>query len=228
MGSRSSKLKGTSPGDGPSGSDESPGQQIKVDSGKTGQSVTGPSPELYTAIDGSLTAAFRENAEKVNAMVTLADTEEELIKSVAAWISGNGWKELVCEETRLRKMFLENGFPFPLSEKVTDSSEVAITGCESIIAQLGSVIVSSAQSGSRKIFIFPPVHIVVANSSQLSETLEDGYLKTILKYGDHLPSFISVITGPSRTADIEKTLVLGAHGPVQLHIFILNDSFSSK
>jgi L-lactate dehydrogenase complex protein LldG len=186
------------------------------------------SPDLYRPVSGSLFQAFRENAVKVNALVTYAETEEKLVTAVVEWISGNGWNEVVCAEELLRNMFQNNHSQMPLSENLNDRTEVAITGCESLIAQLGSVIVSSAQSGSRRIFIFPPVHIVVAFTSQLTETLEEGYHKTMLKYRDDLPSFISVITGPSRTADIEKTLVLGAHGPVQLHFFVLNDTKNPK
>jgi len=207
---------------------EYPGQQPLREAGESNGRADMASPSLYSPISGPLIFAFRENAERVNAKVTCADTPDELVHLIAEWISGKGWTEVVCEEEHLLKLFREQNFVLPVSQKLSASTEVAITGCESLIAQLGSVIVSSAQSGSRKIFIYPPVHIVVAFSSQLSETLEEGYSKTLMKYTSQLPSFISVITGPSRTADIEKTLVLGAHGPVELHIFILNDSFSSK
>jgi L-lactate dehydrogenase complex protein LldG len=68
--------------------------------------------------------------------------------------------------------------------------------------------------------IFPPVHIVVACESQLVNYVEDALLAIRQKYGKDLPSAITTITGPSRTADIEKTLVLGAHGPKEIVVFI--------
>lgn len=193
-----------------------------------GKGKFAPSPDLYQPIPGTLFQAFKENAEKVNAGVTFAETEEELVSAVDELITGNGWENVVCLEDNIRVLLRKAGSRISFSEKLSDRTEVAITGCESLIAHLGSVIVSSGQSGSRRIFIYPPVHLVVATTSQLSETLEEGYAKTIMKYRDQLPSFISIITGPSRTADIEKTLVLGAHGPVQLHIFVLNDYFEPK
>ena len=70
-------------------------------------------------------------------------------------------------------------------------------------------------------FVYPPVHIVIASISQLVYWLEDAYAGMIKKYGSDLPSHIVLITGPSRTADIEKTLVLGAHGPREIHVFLL-------
>jgi L-lactate dehydrogenase complex protein LldG len=44
------------------------------------------------------------------------------------------------------------------------------------------------------------------------------------KYADNIPSMISVITGPSRTADIEKTLIMGAHGPKEIYVFLIDDT----
>ena len=100
--------------------------------------------------------------------------------------------------------------------------EVGITDCEFLVARTGSVIVSSFNSG-RKMNIFPPVHIVIAHRSQLVSYLDDAYRQILQKYNNNLPSLISTITGPSRTSDIEKTLVLGAHGPKQLLVFLLDN-----
>jgi L-lactate dehydrogenase complex protein LldG len=200
----------------------------KAVSGRTNRVTLEASPKLYADIDGPLTCAFKENAEKVSAQVTLTSKPEDLIASLADMISENGWKEIMCAEKQLRDLLSTYGFPFECSEILSENTEVAITGCEYLVADLGSVIVSSAQSGSRKVFVYPPVHVVIASSSQLVETLEEGYDLTVSKYGDNLPSLISVITGPSRTADIEKTLVLGAHGPKKLHIYILDLFFSEN
>jgi len=63
---------------------------------------------------------------------------------------------------------------------------------------------------------------VLAYTSQLVPDLKDGFALLKQKYGDNMPSMISNVTGPSRTADIEKTLVLGAHGPKELFVFLLD------
>jgi L-lactate dehydrogenase complex protein LldG len=194
-------------------------------SGKTKTLCIENSPRLYAGIEHSLSETFREMAEKVNAQVSLVDNHEELADAISSEILENGWKEIVCPESQVRNLLLTKNFPVECQEFLSEDTDAAITGCEYLVATLGSVIVSSAQAGSRKIFVYPPVHLVVANASQIVETLEEGYEKTVSKYGDRLPSMITVITGPSRTADIEKTLILGAHGPKKLHIFILNDLF---
>jgi L-lactate dehydrogenase complex protein LldG len=102
-------------------------------------------------------------------------------------------------------------------------AHVGITGCESLVARLGSVMVSTGQMAGRQIFIFPEIHIVVARASQLVPDLKDALLKLKKKYDQRMPSMVTLITGPSRTADIEKTLVMGAHGPKELFVFFLED-----
>lgn len=102
--------------------------------------------------------------------------------------------------------------------------EIGITSCEALIAWSGSVMVSSRQHMGRTMTILPPVHWVIARTSQLVPRWKDGWHRIREQYADSgLPSMVSTITGPSRTADIEKTLVLGAHGPKELWVFLLED-----
>jgi L-lactate dehydrogenase complex protein LldG len=98
--------------------------------------------------------------------------------------------------------------------------QAGITGCEFLVARTGSVVISSALPSGRQMNVFPPIHIVLAHVSQLVDYPEDAFVAIQNKYGEDLPSIISTITGPSRTADIEKTLVLGAHGPKEFIVFL--------
>ena len=72
-------------------------------------------------------------------------------------------------------------------------------------------------------FAFPESHIVIANVSQVVPELRDALSGIKKKYAGNFPSQITTITGPSRTADIEKTLVMGAHGPKELYVFMVDD-----
>ena len=98
--------------------------------------------------------------------------------------------------------------------------DAAITECEFLVARTGSVLISSASYGGRQLNVFPPVHIVIAKRSQLVPFVTDALQALQEKYLGALPSLVSLISGPSRTADIEKTLVMGAHGPRKLYVFI--------
>lgn len=92
--------------------------------------------------------------------------------------------------------------------------KVGVSGAEYLIARTGSIFINSQKAGGRRLTVLPPVHIVLARQSQLVSSLDD-VLKKISNTGNDW-SYATFITGPSRTSDIEKKLVLGAHGPKRL------------
>jgi L-lactate dehydrogenase complex protein LldG len=96
-----------------------------------------------------------------------------------------------------------------------------VTACEALVAQTGSVLVTSRSSGGRALSVLPPHHIVVATREQLVPDLSAAFELVRRKYDGNFPSTISFITGPSRTGDIERILVLGAHGPKQLTVLLI-------
>ena len=69
--------------------------------------------------------------------------------------------------------------------------------------------------------MYPEIHFVIAYVNQLVNDLKDAFAAVQTKYSGKIPSMLSVITGPSRTADIEKTLVMGAHGPRELFVILV-------
>jgi len=99
-----------------------------------------------------------------------------------------------------------------------ESCDAGISECEALIAQTGSVLVSSRTSGGRALSALPPHHVVLATRDQMLPDLPSAITFLKNKYTTGFPSFISFITGPSRTGDIERILVLGAHGPKKLTI----------
>jgi L-lactate dehydrogenase complex protein LldG len=108
-----------------------------------------------------------------------------------------------------------------------EQCEVGISGCDALIAQTASVLVTTHSAGGRALSVLPPHHVVVATSDQMVTTMADGFAILREKHDGNWPSFISFITGPSRTADIERVLVLGAHGPKKLTVILIGDGSSS-
>jgi L-lactate dehydrogenase complex protein LldG len=102
-----------------------------------------------------------------------------------------------------------------------ESCDAGLTECESLVAQTGSVCVTARSSGGRALSVLPPHHIVIAKKEQLVSDLAAAYEHLAEKYGANYPSFISFISGPSRTGDIERILVLGAHGPKKLTVLLV-------
>jgi len=102
-----------------------------------------------------------------------------------------------------------------------EACDAGMTACEAAVAQTGSIVVSSATCGGRALSILPHVHIVILNVTQVVSTLGDAFDLMRKRHGNRLPSMLSFITGPSRTGDIERILVLGAHGPKELFVLLV-------
>ncbi len=95
--------------------------------------------------------------------------------------------------------------------------QLSITGAEYLIADIGAIVVTAGQQASRQISLLPNVHLVLATPEQLYPNMAALFLQIYEKHGENLPgSALTVITGPSRTADIEKVLIRGVHGPNRL------------
>jgi L-lactate dehydrogenase complex protein LldG len=92
-----------------------------------------------------------------------------------------------------------------------------------LVARTGSIVVSSRQTSGRRLPVIAEVLIVVAYPNQVCGELKDALNMVKTKYDGTLPSQITFITGPSRTADIEKTLVKGVHGPKEVYLFFVDE-----
>ena len=101
-------------------------------------------------------------------------------------------------------------------------SDAAVTTCEVLIARTGSIVMSAAGPSGRTVSVYTPIHICIAYTDQLVYDIRDGLQMLKEKYQNHLPSLITFAIGPSRTADIEKTLVVGVHGPKEVYLFLVD------
>jgi L-lactate dehydrogenase complex protein LldG len=97
--------------------------------------------------------------------------------------------------------------------------DIGVTGCDCLVARTGSIFVSTRSAGGRALSVLPPVHLVIARRDQLLPDLPAAFALLRQRYGHRWPSQLTLITGPSRTADIEKILVMGAHGPKRLVLY---------
>jgi len=175
---------------------------------------------VFYALTKSPVDAFKNNLEAVNGKVQICKNSDELTAKLKNLLNNFDPETICCTEPGVCKILKSAPIAFSNCSEIPENIELGITGCEFLIAETGSALVSSAQKGGRKMFIFPPIHVIIASKNQMVDTLEDAYRAISEKYTENLPSQLLLITGPSRTADIEKTLTLGAHGPKELHILI--------
>ncbi len=180
-----------------------------------------PAPE-------ELLERFTERLTALRGEVVVAASEEEAAARLEELLDEHaGAPAVACEDPLVEALVTAR----PVLASRIDSSHavrassvelarfgVGITGCVALVARTGSVVVNSERDGGRRLSVLPPCHVVVARVGQLVASLEDA-LRLLRENGRW--SSASVITGPSRTADIEKILVLGAHGPKRLRVVII-------
>ena len=97
---------------------------------------------------------------------------------------------------------------------------VSVTPAFCAIAETGSVILLSGPDSPTSLNFLPDYHFVIVETSQLVAHIEDGW--TQLRQQNNIPRTINMITGPSKTADVEQTLQIGAHGPRQLRVIFID------
>jgi L-lactate dehydrogenase complex protein LldG len=163
---------------------------------------------------------FAENFTKLQGKFSFCLSEKEFEQQLKILIAARKWSNIYCREENLKLMLQQNGFAQNFSKDLA-GCDASITTCELLIARTGSIVMSSAQQSGRTVSVYAPVHICVAYTDQLVYDIKDALLRVKEKYGEKLPSMITLATGPSRTADIEKTLVVGVHGPKEVFCFLI-------
>jgi len=166
-----------------------------------------------------LLQTFCDELEEIKGKVIIAGSEKEAKEKLNKLLSQKNINSLYCTDEYLLKN-LSSNIPIESRPEKFENMEAAITRCELLIARSGTVVVSSAFSG-RRLNVFPPVHIIWAQKKQLVTFISDAVNRLKDKYGNDFPSQVTFVTGQSRTADIEKTLVMGAHGPRELIVVIV-------
>ncbi len=176
--------------------------------------LVGPTPAERLAL-------FAKNsADLMTEFIALDDPTDlpERLREIAA---REGWQSIASHPHPLLDRAIETldcTKNQMLDKAALGSCDAGITACDALIAQTGSILVTSRSAGGRALSILPPHHVVIATRDQLLPDLPAAFALVREKYAADYPSMISLITGPSRTGDIERILVLGAHGPKKLTV----------
>lgn len=162
-----------------------------------------------------LVVEFAEQFTSLQGKFVFCLDKQELADHFNKLCYQNHWTKIYCEEEGLKKIILPN-----LLHDDIATCEASVTSCEFLVARTGSILLSSVHQG-RIPSVYAPVHVCIATTSQLVYDIKDSLLGLKNKYRQFLPSLITLATGPSRTADIEKTLVVGVHGPKEVYCFVV-------
>lgn len=203
----------------------------KLRNGRQRASVAVPFPELehepasqvFASGTSSLEEQFATEFIRLGGRFIFCTDESELLDGLTALYDSSGWSQLFCSDPQLQQIFKRGQLRFVEEMDPSNSTaDACVTGCEALVARTGSFLLSSRQNQGRVAPVFYPVHIVVAYADQLSPDIDTALQLIRSRYGDAIPSMINLNTGPSRTADIEKTLVVGVHGPKEVYCFFVN------
>jgi len=116
----------------------------------------------------------------------------------------------------------ENSFNRTALRNSMAQVQLSITGAEYLIAETGTIVMLAGAQASRQISLLPSIHIVLATPQQIFPNMAELFLEIQREHGTKLPgSALTCITGPSRTADIEKVLIKGVHGPMRLILLMV-------
>jgi L-lactate dehydrogenase complex protein LldG len=178
---------------------------------------------VYAPVDPVEEIAFAEALQRVGGSFVYCVDERELLMSLAGLMQERGWASIYCLNSSIAELLGLASLNVLTNPDHIDQMLVGITGCEALIGRTGSVLVSSVASDGRRMPVFPEVHLVLAYASQVVPDIQQALALMTTRYGEKIPSMMTFITGPSRTADIEKTLVMGAHGPKELIVFLIDD-----
>ncbi len=195
------------------------------------QALSNPVPLPFPKSEGNnsvfqpraddLEIEFAHEFTKLLGKFAFCVNEEDLQLQLKHLFLEKKWKNIYCAEEKLVPLI-----SLPSDEKINQTTlhtcDASVTSCEYLIARTGSIVMSSAQQQGRTVSVYAPVHICIAYVDQLVYDIKEGIQLLKEKYKDNLPSMITFATGPSRTADIEKTLVVGVHGPKEVYLFLVD------
>jgi L-lactate dehydrogenase complex protein LldG len=170
-------------------------------------------------------ALFAAQCADLRAEFALCANEADLCRRLTALAAECGWAKIAAHpglltdpaaaSVSLPALITHPGY----APSELEPCDAALTECDALVAQTGSVLITSRSAGGRTLSALAPHHVVLARREQLVPDLTAAFALLSERYGPDYPSLMSFITGPSRTGDIERILVLGAHGPKRLSIF---------
>ena len=186
-------------------------------------------PQPMTPFSGdsaALLARFVQEAEALSAAVYQPEDQESAVATILG-IVGEDTSVLAWDFDKVPLPLLASalaGANIEIADHADPAVRVGISGADTALAVTGSLVLGSGNGRYRATSLLPPVHIVVITPEQIVPNLESWAAQ---QNADRQADFrqrsnIVVISGASRTADIAMQLILGMHGPGELHIIIVN------
>lgn len=176
---------------------------------------------------------FEDKARAVG-MSVLRCQREDLLKTLSEWIESKNLSRVLLSDHPYLEPDMGKNLEVPGVEICSDQIDLdtlydqidcGITVATAAVAETGSVVLSSSEKELRLASLVPPRHLVVVSSTVLVDDLLDLSARGGVLDGrtGEIPSAVTLVTGPSKTADIEGVLVTGVHGPGEVQIVVVDE-----
>lgn len=176
----------------------------------------GPQPVLAD----DLAQRFMAKAESLSSSVEAVSTTDAAPAAVARYLLAGGLgRQAVITADVAGLNWAASGLDVAARAAV-DADLVGISGCFCAVAETGTLMLLSGPRTPATVSLLPETHIALVRQSRIFATMEDAFALLRAEHGQ-LPRAVNFISGPSRTGDIEQTIVLGAHGPCRVHLILL-------
>jgi len=185
------------------------------------QYLAGPNPGPKPDIGSDLIGRFCQQAERTSQTIARVSQMSEVPAAVARYLYGQGIsRQAIAWRTLQDLPWQENGIAVEYRKPVNEDM-VGITGCFCAIAETGTLLLLSGPDNYSSAALLPETHIALLPVARIVGAMEDAFALAKAERGE-LPRATNFISGPSRTGDIEQTIVLGAHGPYRVHVILID------
>ena len=176
----------------------------------------GPQPVL----GGGLVERFKRKAESLASTVVRVADPAQVPAAVAAYLEQGALGSAAVITPELAGLAWAESALSVRAGGAVDADQVGISGCFCAVAETGTLMLLSGVDTPATVSLLPETHIAVVPTSRIVATMEDAFALLRDECGT-VPRAINFISGPSRTGDIEQTIVLGAHGPCRVHLILV-------
>lgn len=173
-----------------------------------------------STLSGDLLARFREKSQGLASTLDAVATLDEVPCAVARYLAALGLpRQAVCWAELAGLDWNASGIAIEARPACGDDL-IGITGCFAAVAETGTLALCSGAATPAATSLLPETHIAVLPASRVVADMEAVW-QLLRSERAGLPRAVNFVSGPSRTGDIEQTIVLGAHGPYRVHIVIV-------
>jgi len=176
----------------------------------------GPLPVLGSDLVGR----FMAKAESLSSSVERIADRPELPAAVARFLTAGKFGTAAVIAPELADLDWAASGLAVAARPALDGDTVGITACFCALAETGTLLLLSGPQTPATVSLLPETHIALVDARRIVGTMEEAFALLRSEHG-RLPRALNFISGPSRTGDIEQTIVLGAHGPRRVHLLIV-------